>query len=262
LAATIKRLPALRLPTKQTWQPSSLVVSGLLALIACWLARFGLGSASLVVLALLVVVIVELGPVLRRDRSLWLSVVPRLALGASAVIIVAVSLRAATQIAVGLIYAIARWWLITREAAEPSFVDLFGLQVVVLEAIFLAAAIWRTPSWICLGILWIVSYALVFEYMQRRKERLGRIMAATWSLIVVEVSWVLLNWLVSYVLVGGFIVVPQAALVLSGLAYCFGGIYWSQRHGALTRARLAEYLFIALLLVVIVASATPWRGSL
>jgi hypothetical protein len=87
-------------------------------------------------------------------------------------------------------------------------------------------------------------------------------MAATWALVCTEISWVLLRWLFTYTVTGGYILVPQPMLILTALAYCFGSIYVSQRKGSLSRARLTEYLLIGLILIAIVVTGTPWRGSL
>jgi hypothetical protein len=81
-------------------------------------------------------------------------------------------------------------------------------------------------------------------------------------LVAAEVAWVLQLWLFTYTTAGGYILVPQPALILTALAYCFGSVYWSQRQGTLSKGRLTEYLLIGLVLIVIVAVGTSWRGSI
>ena len=252
---------ARQISAKRPW--GRLVSSLLLAVAVGWLAHTGLSNPWLVGVAIAVVAVVELLPRRQALRQRWLEAVPLVLTGAAVAVLVALSSRRLSQIVIVVLYA---WWRarrVRRGAEVPRLGESLIVMAVVFEAIFLGAAIWQhVPVWVWLGLTWASAYALVYQDLTARGERLARIMAATWSLIVVEVSWVLLSWAVTYVLVGSYILIPQATLILTGLAYCFGGIYVSQRQQALTRARLTEYLLIALLLVVIVVSSTPWRGTL
>jgi hypothetical protein len=104
--------------------------------------------------------------------------------------------------------------------------------------------------------------AATWGVVYRRGERAAGVMAATWGVVAVEIAWVLELWLFTYTSSGGYLLVPQPALILSALAYCFGSIYLSQRQGSLSRGRLTEYLLIGLILIAIVITGTPWRGSI
>ncbi|MBW4061821.1 hypothetical protein HJC99_04605 [Candidatus Saccharibacteria bacterium] len=258
-------MPRLPRPTRRTKTPfryGGLITSVLLAVGVGWLAHYGLAREWLVGLVVLLIIAVESLPYRTNLKTDWLMAMPLILGGASVAVIIALSPRALTQIVVVAVYAAWRGWRAAKPERTQSFSELLVMLALVYEAIFLAAAVWRTPAWICLVLLYAASYILVYQGLHIRGERLARVLAATWALIVVQVSWVFLNWLVTYVLVGNYFIIPQAALILTGLAYCFGGIYLSQRQQALTRMRLAEYLLIALLLVIIVASSTPWRGTL
>jgi hypothetical protein len=193
--------------------------------------------------------------------------VPAILVGAAFSLIIGVSLRAMTQVAVAVVYALWRaWW--TRKATDKGGVpNLLAVQVVMFEALFLMAAEWRgtdggVPEWVILLLVWLGSYLSVFSALSERGERAAGVMAATWALVATEISWVLLRWLFVYTVSGGYLLVPQPALILSALAYCYGSIYLSQRQGRLSRARLTEYLMIGLILIGIVITGTPWKGSL
>jgi hypothetical protein len=185
-----------------------------------------------------------------------------LAVGAAGVLIIAVVPRLVTQLVVAALYAV---WLVWRSAAASERADLLNLLVVTAaasEAWFLLAAIWRTPEWLVLSLVWVGAYVPVYAVLAQRGERAAGVLAAAWALVSVEISWVLMLWLFVYTTGGGYGLVPQPALILTALAYCFGSIYWSQRQGTLSRARLTEYLLIGLILIVIVAIGTSWRGSI
>jgi hypothetical protein len=145
-----------------------------------------------------------------------------------------------------------------------AFITLLVVQVVMFEAIFLMAAVWRsTPSgWCCFWCGMGRRICRCTRRLARRGDRTAGVMAATWGVIAVEVAWVLLLWLFVYTIGGGYILVPQPALILTAMAYCFGSIYVSQREGTLSRGRLGEYLVIGLVLIGIVVVGTSWRGSI
>jgi hypothetical protein len=191
---------------------------------------------------------------------------PRLLVGVATALIIAVSIRQATQIAFAVLYALWRWWSIRNPDLTKSMTNLLFMQALILQGLFLVAAEWRgdqgVPEWSILLTVWLGSYLAVFSTLTKRGERAAGVMAATWALVAAEVSWVLLRWLHVYTLTGGYLLVPLPVLLLAGIGYCYGSIYLSQRQGKLSRARLAEYIFIGLILIAIVVFGTPWKGSL
>jgi len=220
-------------------------------------------------LAALVIVGAELWPVWTAPTragsraNLAVERVNALLMGMSSVLIIALVPRLATQVALAVLYAVWRlWWADQSRRENHSMINLLLVQVAMFEAVFLAAAVWRIPAWVTMALTWAGAYLSVYGTLARRGERAAGVLAATWALVCLEVAWVLGLWLFTYTTAGGYGLVPQPALVLSALAYCFGSIYMSQRQGALSRARLTEYLLIGLIMIVIVAVGTSWRGSI
>jgi hypothetical protein len=219
---------------------------------------------NLIVLALLVVAAVEL-PTYRRmpTRPELLAIVPEMAAGLSAALLIALYPRALTQITLALLYAGWRYWLVgIKNGTSSQVVATFVNQLLLFESLFLMAAIWHPARFINLVLIWVTSFILVYQLLESRKDRSAGVLAAAWALVVTEAAWVFLSWLVSYVIAGGYVVVPQPTIVLGGLAYCAGSIYLAQRQNRLSRARLSEYLVITLVLVVIVITGTAWHGSI
>jgi len=241
MVALVEAASVLVLARLAGWWP---VAMGVVAAVELWPLRPGAG----------------LGGPERAKR--WLGLVPRLLVGLSAVLIIAVSLRAATQVAVAAMLAAARiWWTRSGHEAPAGLIRLLIVQAAVFEAVFLMAAMWRPNNWIVIGLAWLGSYLATYAVLTRRGERAAGVLAAAWGVVVVEVSWVLLLWLFTYTMTGGYVLVPQPALILTAIGYCFGSIYASQREGTLSRGRLTEYLLIGLILVVIVIVGTSWRGT-
>jgi hypothetical protein len=216
--------------------------------------------------AMALVAVVELWPVRSAQRGArWVALrnhLPQLMVGMSVALIIAVAPREATQVVAAGLYALWRtWWTRQGEDTKHDLLNLLAVQGAVYEALFLLAAAWRTSEWLILALVWGSSYITVFGVLEKRGERVAGLMAATWALIAAEISWVLLTWLFVYTIYGGYLLVPQPALVLSALGYCFGNIYATQRAGKLSRGRLTEYLLIGLILIAVVITGTSWKGG-
>lgn len=200
---------------------------------------------------------------LRPSRDMLVGTVPFLAAGLSAALLIALYPRALSQVAIAIIYAGYRIWIARNERRQKYrwSIAMIG-QAALFEALFLAAAIWHPDKIYILVAIWLSSFCLVYAILYGYKERAAAVLAAAWALVAAEAAWVFLSWLVSYVIAGGYLVVPQPTIVLSGLAYCAGSIYLAGRQGQLSRARLTEYLIITLVLVVMVVAGTGWRGTI
>ena len=236
------------------------------ALVSIALAAFiWLASVhNFVVIALIVVALVELPTYRRRPtKAELLAIVPEMAAGLSFALLIALYPRALTQITLALIYAGWRFWLVqVKNDSTSQVAAAFVNQLLLFESIFLMAAIWHPARVVVLILIWVTSFILVYQLLESRQDRSAGVLAGAWALVVTEAAWVFLAWLVSYVIAGGYVVVPQPTIVLGGLAYCAGSIYLAQRQGKLSRARLSEYLIITLVLIIIVITGTAWRGSI
>lgn len=205
-----------------------------------------------------------------RRRELFVRRWPVVVFGVAVAAIISLESRVISQFLTACAYVPLRLWWVAGDAhgagsGEPFSHGLWRLVVVqafMFEAIFLAAAFLRSPAWLVLGLVWVGVYSTTYSVLSGWHERGATVLAAAWALVATEVSWVLQLWLFTYATAGGYLLVPQPALILTALGYCFGSVYWSQRQGNLSRGRLTEYLLIGLILIVIVALGTSWRGSI
>ena len=115
---------------------------------------------------------------------------------------------------------------------------------------------------VCLVGQFCPSLGSARKQLPARQPAETLVLAATWALVAAEIAWVLQAWLVTYVVAGQTLLVPQPVLVLTGVAYCFGSIFAAQRRGRLSRGRLLEYMTVGLVVLVIVVVGTSWRASL
>ena len=234
---------------------TSLILAGFI-----WLASVH----NLFILALFAVLIVE-SPSYRRlpSKDEIIKVTPEILAGLNFVLLIAIYPRALSQISLAILYVGWRTWLGRIKAGSiKELVAVMVNQILVFETLFLMSTIWNIPNYIVLLLLWIQSFILVYALLTNRSDKSPAVLASAWALIVVEVSWVFLTWTVSYALAGGYLVVPQATIVLGGLTYCAGSIYIAQRQSRLSKSRLTEYLLITLVLIVIVIAGTTWKGTI
>ncbi len=166
---------------------------------------------------------------------------------------------------VALAAAYGTWMIAYGKLRELPAVRLLmagAIQFAGVAAAFLAAAYWHWPDLLVIAAVWAVSYAAAWCYLEERRERASRILAATWALVVGEISWVLQIWQVNYIIPKdrGFLIIPQIALITLGLGYCMASIYMTHSRKQLSRRRLIEYVAIAALLLTIVVAGTQWNG--
>lgn len=196
--------------------------------------------------------------------------VPTLVLGLSVVTLISLNqqpvgqpvLPVSVQVILALLYA---GWLMTAPQAleKPNLhLSVAGLsQFLAISAIFLAAAFWHWLDIAVVALTWTVSYSLAWWLLGTKQERASQILAATWALVAAEVAWVLYSWQVNYELLNSYLIVPQAAIILVGLGYCFASIYLTHAGKRLSRRRLIEYVAIAGVLLAIVIAGTRWNGT-
>ena len=184
-----------------------------------------------------------------------------LILGLSLVILVMLNRLWPTEILLGAVYLA---WRLSGDRPDNLKLRLWRLGTaffVALAAIFTATAIWRWPALVVVALAWLVSW-LVARELLAPGERGAAALAAAWALIVAEIAYLFAIWLVSYILPGGSLIVPQAAIVLVALGYCFMSIYIAHINAKLSRSRLAEYVIIGLCLLIIVMAGTKWNGAI
>lgn len=220
-------------------------------------------------LALILVTAIEVISITKRaanwpNLAVWRKVGPRIVAAWSFVLLVAVLPRAWSQVILTIGFVAWRWWLEQADMGNnrTELAIAMGNQFLSFWSVFVAAAIWHWPKLLVLVVIWLVCYLPTRLLLEGRNDLAKAVVAAVWALVAAEVSWVSLSWFVSYVVVGGIIIVPQPAIVLTGLGYCYGSIYLAQREGRLSRRRLSEYVVIAAAILVIVTVGTNWRGTI
>jgi hypothetical protein len=178
-----------------------------------------------------------------------------------AVVLVAISPQVIAQFMLIGLYVIFRL-LVHLEvfAKQPGTLALI-MQFIALGAIFSAAQVWRWPAAIVMVFAWGASWFVARGFLLSMNDKQAALLAGVWALVVAELAWIMSWWMIAYLSPGAYLIIPQAALLITGLAYVLGGIYRLHRSSQLSRNRLIEYLVVAGVLLAIILAGTRWNAA-
>lgn len=168
-----------------------------------------------------------------------------------------------SKIGLIIIFISSIFWLTPHRKTNHGYpISIVAIgQFLTLSTIFSAQMLWHTPLYLSLIMSWGTSFIIAECLLLSLDESNHQIIAAAWALIVTEISWILSVWQVGYVLPREILIIPQPAIITTGLGYCLGGIYLAHSQNRLNRIKLIEYLIVGLLILGIVISGTNWRGT-
>lgn len=178
-----------------------------------------------------------------------------------AVVLVAISPQLATQILMIAVFIAWRLSVHLGLLAKYPGIKALAMQFTALCAIFSAAQVWRWPAAVVMGLAWGSSWLVARNFLVTTNDKQASLLAGVWGLVVAEVAWIMSWWMIAYLSPGAYIIIPQAALLITGIAYVLGGIYRLHRTSQLSRNRLFEYLIVAGVLLVIILAGTHWNGT-
>ena len=178
-----------------------------------------------------------------------------------AVVLVALSPQFITQVAVIAVFIGLRLAAHFELLERYPGIEALVLQFASLTAIFSAAQVWRWPAAVVMVLAWGSSWLVAHRFLQLTGDKQVGLLAGVWSLVVAELSWIMSWWMIAYLSPNAYLIIPQAALLITGVAYILGGIYRLHRDSQLSRNRLFEYLVVAAAILAIILAGTRWNGA-
>ena len=178
-----------------------------------------------------------------------------------AVVLVAISPQLISQtVLIGLFVVIRLAIHLGTFARNPGALALL-MQFLSLAAIFSAAQVWRWSAAIVMVLAWGSSWLVARGFLASTGDKQVSLLAGVWALVVAELAWIMSWWMIAYLSPGAFLIIPQAALLITGVAYVLGGIYRLHRTSQLSRSRLIEHLVVAGVLLAVILAGTRWNGT-
>ena len=161
----------------------------------------------------------------------------------------------ATNLLLTVLYIIWLVWL------KPQTKEvLVGAQALVTHFVGLTTLFWLADSLnevIVVLLAWLIALAASRHFLSHFEEPLIRVISFGWALFVAQIVWLANRWLVIYPL-SNDMVVPQAAVVVTPIAYVLGTIYLLSQRGVLKRAITRNYVFVGCIILVVVVYITDW----
>lgn len=141
-------------------------------------------------------------------------------------------------------------WIWSAEAAVLIFVSTNIASLIIAN--------WNLPLALVLGVYLALNVFIALWWLARLAKNVN-FLALIWGLSAAELLWVSSHWLIFYQLPLLNLIISQIALLLTTLAYSWGGIYSHYKNQKLSRRIVFEYLFVLLIVVVVLLVLTRWR---
>lgn len=204
-----------------------------------------------------------------RTNSALLASAPRALMGVSVTLLIGLTPSATqtvafaaplAQIILAILYGAWLLWLETiSPTSQRALVVVLVSQFMITCAVYQAQSVWHWQPGLVVTLMWFASFSNAAWYAYGRGEPSAGALSLAWALIAAEAAWVFAVWVVHYVILGGVLVIPQGALVITGLGYCLASVYIARSQRKLSRQRLIEYVVIMAALVAIVGIGTRWN---
>lgn len=172
-----------------------------------------------------------------------------------------------------LLYQASGAWVVQLALTALFIAWLLGLKPrskrhdMVLQAgvaqflgmVALAGFSYMLPSSLFVLGVWLIAYAAARHALSAYDEEQVTLLSIAYAFLTAQLAWFYYHWLVAYPLPGN-IAVPQLALVAFLLSFTMMRLYELYHRDERIRFKDARLplLFMTVVLVVLLATATPW----
>ena len=132
--------------------------------------------------------------------------------------------------------------------------------LVVCSFASLLTAFWHWPIVLVMLLLWLVSFLVALWWLLDFTNN-PQILAALWGFVVVEITWLSSRWTVLYQIPKIPLIISQLAVIVTALAYGWGGIYYHHKHHNLKRSIVFEYLIVTVLVFAALILLNRWTST-
>lgn len=156
-------------------------------------------------------------------------------------------------------HAILIWSELVMEKKEwVQSVQTAILIFLSTSIVSLMIANWNLPLALILAIYILLNVIFVIWWLARLAHNVN-FLALIWGLAAGELVWVSSHWLIFYQIPILKFLVSQNSLLITTLAYSWGGIYTHYKNQQLSRRIVFEYLFVLVAVMVVLLILTRWR---
>lgn len=141
-------------------------------------------------------------------------------------------------------------WIWSAETAVLIFISTNIASLMIAN--------WSLPLALVLGIYLVLNVLVALWWLARLAKNVN-FLALIWGLAAGELLWISNHWLIFYQLPLLNLLISQIALLITTLAYSWGGIYSHYKDQKLSRRIVFEYLLVLLIVVAVLLVLTRWR---
>ena len=147
---------------------------------------------------------------------------------------------------------------------EPKVVldNFLTLLFILVSASFASLLItyWHWPVALVMLLIWLLSFLVALWWLLGFTNN-PQILAALWGFVVLEITWLTSRWIVLYQIPKVPLIISQLAIMLTALAYGWGGIYYHYKHRNLKRSIVFEYLLVTILVFIALLVLNRWTST-
>lgn len=151
------------------------------------------------------------------------------------------------------------WSELTPEKREwIQSVEIAVLIFFSANITSLLIANWNLPLALVLAAYIMLNVFFAIWWLARLARNVN-FLALIWGLAAGELIWISSHWLIFYQVPVLRFLVSQNSLLITTLAYSWGGIYTHYKNQQLSRRIVFEYLFVLVIVVMVLLILTRWR---
>jgi len=190
--------------------------------------------------------------------SLWLIIM----YGYAYTALLMFSIPIALFVAVSIVIAVAYGAILYQDIRpEPKVIidNILSVLFIVfgLSLASLMLAFWQWPTVVVMALVWLVMFFTALSWLLDFTDK-PYLISSIWALISVEIFWITSRWINLYQIPNTSLLLSQAALILSALAYGFGGLYYHFKNKTLKRSLLFEYIGVTTAVFITLMLLSKW----
>ncbi|HEX9594956.1 MAG TPA: hypothetical protein VF996_02415 [Candidatus Saccharimonadales bacterium] len=152
-------------------------------------------------------------------------------------------------------------WLIWL---KPKSTEIWvGVQALATHMLGLTALFWLAddiPESLVVIVAWLIGLSASRHFISHFEETLIRVISFGWAFFVAQIAWLSNRWLIIYP-ISSDVVIPQAAIVITLIAYILGSLYYLNHKGTLKRSIMRQYTVVGCAILLMIIMLTDWSGA-
>jgi cadmium resistance protein CadD (predicted permease) len=109
-------------------------------------------------------------------------------------------------------------------------------------------------------LLWVTNFLVALWWLLDFTNN-PQILAALWGFVTLEMFWLASRWSVLYQIPNVPFILSQYSMIITALAYGWGGIYYHYKQRTLKKTIIIEYLAVTVVVFIVLVVMNRWTGT-